>query len=119
MCPLVCGEVVRPGEHLATHAAAVGLVSGVEPHVAAEHVTPGKCSLAHLAQIRLGVGVCTVSRAGLKWQLELVHFRHPDVVTLCLLAMCLASLSWRLNPWSHSGHSHGAPPGLGVSRVTP
>ena len=55
MGPLVGGEVVRPGEHLAAHPAAVGLVAGVEPHVAAEHVAPGKRPLAHLAQVGLGV----------------------------------------------------------------
>lgn len=66
VCPLVGGEVVRPGEHLAAHPAAVGLVAGVEPHVAAQHVAPGKRSLANLAQIRFRVRVCTVSGAGLK-----------------------------------------------------
>ena len=65
--PLVSGEVVRPGEHLTTHPAAVWLVTCVEPHVPAEHVTPGKCPLTHLTQIRLRVRVCTVSRARLKW----------------------------------------------------
>ena len=59
--------MVRPGEHLAAHPAAVRLVSGVEPHVAAEHVAPGKRPLAHLAQIRLRVGIRAVSRARLKW----------------------------------------------------
>lgn len=50
---------------MAAHPAAVGLVASVEPHVAAQHVTPGKCPLAHLAQIRFRVRVCTVSGPGL------------------------------------------------------
>ena len=91
VCPLVCGEMVRPGEHLATHAAAVWLVAGVEPHVAAEHVTPGKCSLAHLAQIRLRVRVCTVSGAGLKLQLELIQF------VILMLSPCVCwPCAWRV-----------------------
>ena len=69
--PLVGGQVVRPGEHLAAHSAAVRLVAGVEPHVAAEHVAPSKCPLTHLTQIRLRVRVCTVSRARLKWQIDM------------------------------------------------
>ena len=70
VCPLVGGEVVRPREHLAAHPAAVGLVAGVEPHVAAQHVAPGKSSLANLAQIRFRVRVCTVGGAGLKCTLD-------------------------------------------------
>ena len=51
VCPLVGGEVIRAGEDLAAHSAAVGLVAGVEPHVAGQHVAPGEGSLADLAEV--------------------------------------------------------------------
>ena len=53
MGPLVGGEVVRAGEDLAAHAAAVGLVAGVEPHVPRQHVRPGERPLAHLTRGQL------------------------------------------------------------------
>ena len=50
VCPLVGGEVVRAGEDLAAHSAAVGLVAGVEPHVPRQHVGPRERPLAHLTR---------------------------------------------------------------------
>ena len=44
------GEVVRAGEDLAAHSAAVGLVAGVEPHVPRQHVGPRERPLAHLTR---------------------------------------------------------------------
>ena len=51
VCPLVGGEVIRAGEDLAAHSAAVGLVAGVEPHVPGEHVAPSECSLTNLTEV--------------------------------------------------------------------
>ena len=53
VCPLVGGEVVRAGEDLAAHSAAVGLVAGVEPHVPRQHVGPRERPLAHLTRGQL------------------------------------------------------------------
>ena len=92
VCPLVGGEVVRPGEHLAAHPAAVGLVAGVEPHVATQHVAPGKSSLANLAQIRFRVRVCTVSGAGLKWHNQCGLNTVRRVLSPCVCWPC----AWRV-----------------------
>ena len=51
MGPLVGGEMVRPAEDLPAHLAAVGLVAGVESHVAGEHVTTGECPLTDLTEV--------------------------------------------------------------------
>ena len=50
------GEMVRPAEDLPAHLAAVGLVPGVEPHVAGQHVTAGEGSLADLAEVGPAAG---------------------------------------------------------------
>ena len=54
MGPLVGGEVVRPGEHLATHPAGVGLDASVQPHVPGQHVAPSEAPLTNVAEVSLG-----------------------------------------------------------------
>lgn len=51
--PLVGGEVVRPGEHLAAHPAGVGLDASVEPHVPGQHVAPCEAPLTNVTEVSL------------------------------------------------------------------
>ena len=78
VCPLVGGEVIRAGEDLAAHSAAVGLVAGVEPHVPRQHVGPRERPLAHLTrgqlaslQLSYNTALVTSQRYALEFELLL------------------------------------------------